>query len=109
MVVVALTLAVIAASWTGDRSVSGSLNFSVTVIANAVATIETHDLGGDIVAWVITYDEPDSPYRDERHESLEVLAYTGDSVLFDAGETLTARRYRHDRWPDEIPERYARR
>lgn len=57
--------------------------------------------------YAATYAETHMPTIDARTETIEQMAYAGDSIEFNAGEKLVARRYRHDRWPTEI--RLARR
>lgn len=81
-------MASLGASWPGERPLTGSLDFSVTVLDPANATVAAIDLGGDVVAYAATYA------HGSRHESQEILAYADDVVLFDAiGPQLVATRF----------------
>lgn len=94
----------------GQRDITTAVDFAVTITPQGQLTVESHDLGGDIVSSVATYEEFHMPLGN-RHEVVETIAMRGDSVDFTAGEKLAARRYRHDGWPksDEALARLASR
>lgn len=92
-----LALLCLGASWTGNpgQGVSGTINFSGTVLHTTELAIEDHDMGNGITSYVATYTSNDG----REPQVVEVLAYRGDRVDFQVNETLVARRYRHDTFP----------
>jgi hypothetical protein len=65
------------------------VRFSASIEPVAALAMESHDLGNGIVSTVATYRETGT--ENPRDETIEMLAYRGDSIAFDAtGERLVA-------------------
>lgn len=98
-----------------SRGPIGSLTISGTVNPGAEAMVTEHDLGGGVFAQVATYREYHTMdcvrerifcRPDGGGQAIEVLAYAGDRVSFDAATQLVATRSGPDL--QEIPTRIAR-
>jgi hypothetical protein len=88
----------------GTHDVAGRVHFSARIAPSNQLAVESHDLGGGVISYVAEYHELHQ--ENARHETVETIAYLGDSIDIQTAEVLAVRRYRRDRWPDEI--QYAR-